>query len=90
MPKRKTRKPIETPIVPPEIIVPDVLYDGIERKAWKEELTSQSEWNLRHALTAFALLGRPNTLWDIGCGDGTLVNTARRLGNPCVWGRSAC
>lgn len=56
------------------------LYDGLDRELWKDELTNQSEWNFRHALAAFALLGRPSVMWDIGCGDGTWVNVARRLG----------
>lgn len=56
------------------------LYDGLTRDEWSAELDETSEWVSRHAMCAFALLGRPATLWDIGCGNGTLVNVARRLG----------
>lgn len=55
-------------------------FDGIPEKDWLEELEGVQDWNRRHALAIFALLGFPRTLLDVGCGDGTMVKTARSLG----------
>lgn len=55
-------------------------YDGLTSEMWNEELSSQREWNIRHLLAAFAMLGIPASMLDVGCGDGTMVRTARKLG----------
>lgn len=57
-----------------------IAFDGIAEVDWMEELDEMSEWNTRHLLSAFALLGIPKSLLDIGCGNGTMVHTARSLG----------
>lgn len=55
-------------------------YDGRERDAWLEELGKVSADNVRHLLALFALLGIPESYLDVGCGDGSMVNAALRLG----------
>lgn len=55
-------------------------YDGLTREMWHDELNPLSAWNTRHLMAAFAMLGIPATMLDVGCGDGTMVNTARALG----------
>lgn len=55
-------------------------FDGIDSEAWRDELAGLSIFNTRHLLAAFAMLGIPATMLDVGCGDGTMVSTARMLG----------
>jgi len=55
-------------------------FDGIDEQDWFDELEGVREWNIRHCLTALAVLGIPETLLDVGCGDGTMVKTALSLG----------
>lgn len=55
-------------------------YDGLTSEMWKEELNPLSVWNTRHLLAAFSVFGIPASMLDVGCGDGTMVNTARALG----------
>lgn len=55
-------------------------FDGISEKDWLEELEEQREWNERHALAVFALLGLPETLLDVGCGDFAMARIASLLG----------
>jgi len=43
-------------------------------------LSESSNFNIRHLLCAFARLGIPKSYLDIGCGNGSMVNTARLLG----------
>lgn len=45
-----------------------------------KELENVAPHNERHLLALFALLGIPKTYIDIGCGIGTMVKTAARLG----------
>lgn len=54
-------------------------FDGIEEKDWLEELESIQDWNVRHCLTALAVLGIPKTLLDVGCGICTMMNTVSNL-----------
>lgn len=42
--------------------------------------TQYRPFNERAILGAFALLGTPQSYLDVGCGDGWMVNIARRLG----------
>lgn len=55
-------------------------YDGISEQDWRKELTFQREWNKRHLLSLFSMLGIPQSMLDVGCGDGTMVGLARDLG----------
>lgn len=55
-------------------------YDGTKHEVWMNGLNETSEANVRHLLCAFARLGIPNSFLDIGCGDGSMVNAARRIG----------
>jgi len=57
-----------------------VTYDGFSHDLWTEGLNDSSLFNIRHLLCAFARLGIPKSYLDIGCGTGTMVNTARMLG----------
>lgn len=56
------------------------LFDNRTKESWFLELKPQVEWNDRHALAAFALLGVPESLLDVGCGMGRVVNVANSLG----------
>jgi len=56
------------------------LFDGRTQDEWFLELETQIHWMECHALTAFALLGIPESLADIGCGIGTVVRLAAMLG----------
>lgn len=59
-------------------------YDGITEEKWREELSALHEWNERHLMITFALLGIPERLLDVGCGIGTMVNLAAHIGvNAC-------
>lgn len=58
----------------------EVLFDGRTRNEWMDELTIQREWNVRHALALMACLGIPETMLDVGCGDGTWVSVFRGIG----------
>lgn len=55
------------------------LYDGRTRDEWREELTPQEDWVVRHFLCAIALLGKPKSLLDVGCGFGAIVSLSRSL-----------
>lgn len=57
-----------------------ITYDGIPAENWFKELESQNDWNVRHFLTAAALLGMPKSMLDVGCGTGAVVRVARWLG----------
>lgn len=61
-------------------MVDDILYDGELREHWLGGLSNSSEYNKRHILSAFAMLGVPESYLDIGCGDGTMVKIAAMLG----------
>jgi len=56
------------------------LYDGITEKEWIEELSKFGLWNIRHALSIFSLFGVPESMLDVGCGEGVMVRAARMLG----------
>lgn len=55
-------------------------YDGTPAETWLNELRAESKYNTKHILSAFAYFGIPATFFDVGCGDGTMVNIARKLG----------
>jgi len=50
-----------------------------EQKA-HDQSAATAEWSSRCLLAAFAHLGRPRSMLDIGCGPGHLVDVAARLG----------
>lgn len=56
------------------------LYDGRTQEDWEKELEASREFNVRHLLALFAMFGVPETMLDVGCGDGTMVRTAVMLG----------
>lgn len=56
------------------------LYDGRTKEDWEKELESSREFNVRHLLALFSMFGVPDSMLDVGCGDGTMVKTARKLG----------
>jgi hypothetical protein len=56
------------------------LYDGRTQEDWLAELAQHDPFNERHLLAMFALFGIPRTYLDIGCGTGSMVNLARRIG----------
>lgn len=56
------------------------LYDGRTQEDWIKELEASREFNVRHLLALFAMFGVPESMLDVGCGDGTMVKTARKLG----------
>ena len=49
------------------------VYDGTTREEWLNGLKETSEYNVRHLLSAFALMGIPKSYLDVGCGDGAMV-----------------
>ena len=55
-------------------------YDGVTRENWLKELDPMDRWNVKHILSAFSLFGIPDTLLDVGCGNGIMVRTAKKLG----------
>lgn len=55
-------------------------YDRVPWDEWMNGLNQMEEWNIRHLLSMFALLGVPETYLDVGCGNGAMVRTASRLG----------
>lgn len=57
----------------------EILYDEVEKKKWKEELSVHRVWNKRHLYALFAAFGTPSTMLDVGCGLGDLVDVARRM-----------
>lgn len=56
-------------------------YDGVPHEHWMDGLTSMDRWNIKHILSAFALFDVPETFLDVGCGNGIMVKTARKLGS---------
>lgn len=55
-------------------------FDGEPAETWLRGLAEMQKHNVKHILTAFAYFGIPGSMLDVGCGDGTMVNVARRLG----------
>lgn len=55
-------------------------FDGVPAEQWLKGLNAESLHNTKHILAAFAYFGVPSSMLDVGCGDGTVVNVARRLG----------
>lgn len=55
-------------------------YDEIERGAWFAELESHRLDNRKHLYALWALFGTPETLLDVGCGNGDLVWRCRQIG----------
>lgn len=58
-----------------------ILYDGFEKQKWINGLSEQDKHNTRHILSAFALLGIPDSYLDVGCGTGIMVKMAEKLGS---------
>ena len=61
------------------------LHDGRTQDAWVKELAKEDNWNERHALALFGLIGVQQTYLDVGSGTGAWVNIARKLGTR-AWG----
>ena len=56
-------------------------YDNVPHEHWMDGLQSMDRWNIKHILSAFALFDVPPVFLDVGCGDGVMVRTARKLGS---------
>ncbi len=56
-------------------------YDGEDHENWMNGLRAMDRWNIKHILSAFALFEIPPIYLDVGCGDGIMVETARKLGS---------
>ena len=59
---------------------PNPTFDGVPTEQWLDGLHAESKYNTKHILSAFAYFGIPSSFLDVGCGDGTMVNIARKLG----------
>jgi len=55
-------------------------YDGISWETWMNGLSEMDLHNIRHILSAIALLGIPDSYLDVGCGTGIMVRVAEKLG----------
>lgn len=55
-------------------------FDGRDVNLWLDGLKTTAPYNVRYILALFALIGLPERYLDVGCGIGTMVNTARSLG----------
>lgn len=49
-----------------------------------KQLQQQRFYNEKVMMTIFALLGKPTSMLDLGCGDGTMVKMAKGLGIGAV------
>lgn len=58
----------------------ELLYDGYSKANWLNGLSEMDGHNVRHILSALALLGMPKSYLDVGCGTGIMVKTAVNLG----------
>jgi SAM-dependent methyltransferase len=47
---------------------------------WLDILAPKDKWNEKHLMSLFSLTGIPESLLDVGCGTGAMVNIARKLG----------
>lgn len=56
------------------------MYDGYDKQIWLNGLEGMDRHNVRHILSAFALLGIPSSYLDVGCGTGIMVKIAAQLG----------
>ena len=63
------------------VAVPD--YDSLE---WFRSLQKYRAWNEQAIWAVLALMGRPRSYLDLGCGDGTMLKTIRRAGVAQVLG----
>jgi protein-L-isoaspartate O-methyltransferase len=59
-------------------------FDALYTPQWRRKRRWIDEWSTRALLATFAHFGVPDTLLDVGCGDGHLVATAARLGTAAV------
>jgi len=55
-------------------------YDNVPHEHWMNELNNVDRWNIKHILSAFSLFDLPESMLDVGCGNGTMVRIARKLG----------
>lgn len=53
-----------------------------QNQAWFDSLCYTDEYNRRALFAVLAILGKPKTFMDIGCGTGTLVKLMERLEPP--------
>lgn len=55
-------------------------FDGVSADEWMNGLKAMHDNNIKHILTTLAYFGIPQSFLDVGCGDGTAVEAARKLG----------
>lgn len=55
-------------------------FDGVPVEEWLNGLEAMKPHNIKHILATFAYFGIPKSFLDIGCGVGTTVEVARKLG----------
>lgn len=55
-------------------------FDGVPVEEWINGLKDMQPNNIKHILATFAYFGIPKSFLDVGCGDGTTVELARKLG----------
>lgn len=55
-------------------------FDGQTAEEWIDGNSSMRPHNIKHILATFAYFGIPESFLDIGCGDGAMVEIARKLG----------
>lgn len=56
------------------------MIDQETQESWIKELAPFDQWNEKHLMSLFSLLGIPRVMLDVGSGTGAMVNLARRLG----------
>ncbi|MBW1673000.1 MAG: methyltransferase domain-containing protein [Deltaproteobacteria bacterium] len=54
-------------------------YDDVPPEMW-DGLAEMDDYNIKHILSLFALIGVPESYLDVGCGTGIMVRTAQKLG----------
>lgn len=55
-------------------------FDGVPVEEWLNGLRDMRDNNIKHILSTFAYFGVPKSFLDVGCGDGTTVEFARKIG----------
>ena len=54
-------------------------YDDVPPGMW-DGLAEMDDYNIKHILSLFALIGIPESYLDLGCGTGIMVEMAQKLG----------
>lgn len=55
-------------------------YDGVSKESWNEELEATRLDNRKLLYALWSLFGTPETMLDVGCGNGDLVWRSRQIG----------